>query len=241
MERTQDPPPSQRSAGLAIAAAIAVTATSACALQTAVPVGSPRGETDTSLRSPSPPGATVRPWQVAPTGGLVRPVMPDPKLDPPADVVPVLVAYAQGVQRYACKEKEKAPGSFEWTLVEPQAKLYDAEYREIGSHSAGPAWQLVDGSRVVKKQLIASVPALASDGVPWLLVEVESSGKGGLSGIRYVQRIDTVGGAAPPGGCDPRGVSVSPRGEPTDAAHPGGKQDVEYRATYVFYGARPKA
>lgn len=215
MERRQDPPPSQRSAGLAIAAALAVTATSACALQ--APATTP---------SQSPPGAATRPWQVAPAGGLVRPVMPDPKLDPPAGVVPLLVASAQGVQRYACKEKEKAPGSFEWVLVEPQAKLYDGEYREIGSHSAGPSWQLKDGSKVVKKKLVASVPALESDGVPWLLVEVESSGKGGLAGIRYVQRIDTVGGAAPPSGCD--------------AAHSAARQDVEYRATYVFYGPRPQ-
>ncbi len=214
MERRQDPPPSPRSAGLALAAALAVTATSACALQSAAP-------------TPPPGAAAARPWQVAPTGGLVRPVMPDPKLDPPAGVVPVLVAYAQGVQRYACKAKEKPPGSVEWVLVEPRATLYDAENREIGSHSAGPAWQLKDGSKVVKKQLIASVPALESDGVPWLLVEVEASGKGALSGIRYVQRIDTVGGAAPPGGCDP-------------AAATAGK-DVEYRATYVFYAARPKS
>jgi Protein of unknown function (DUF3455) len=153
--------------------------------------------------------------------------MPDPSLEPPADVAPVLFAYAQGVQRYVCKEKDKAPGSFEWTLKEPHAKLYDAGNRELGSHSAGPTWQLADGSKVVKKKVVASVPALQSDGVPWLLVEVESSGRGALTGVRYVQRVDTVGGAAPATGCD--------------APHAGATHDVEYRATYVFYAPRPRS
>ena len=68
--------------------------------------------------------------------------------------------------------------------------------------------------------------AVAASFSAFLLVEVEASGKGGLAGIRYVQRIDTVGGAAPPSGCD--------------AAHSAARQDVEYRASYVFYGPRPK-
>jgi hypothetical protein len=177
---------------------------------------------------PAHPAASAtpaaRPWQIAPPGGLARPVMPDPSLEPPATVTPVLFAYAQGLQRYVCKPKEKAPGTFEWTLKEPQAKLYDVDNHEIGSHSAGPAWQLADGSKVVKKNLIASVRALQSDGVPWLLVEVESSGKGALTGTRFVQRVDTVGGAAPASGCD--------------AAHAGATVDVDYRASYVFYAPR---
>ncbi len=168
--------------------------------------------------------ASVQPWQVAPAGGISRPMMPDRSLDPPANQVPVLIAYGQGVQRYVCKEKEQAKGSFEWTLKEPQAKLSDATGHEIGSHSAGPSWQLADGSKAVKKKLVASVPALPSDAVPWLLLEIESSGKGALTGTQYVQRVDTVGGAAPLSGCDAR--------------HAGATQDVDYRATYVFYAPR---
>jgi hypothetical protein len=152
--------------------------------------------------------------------------MPDPRLAPPPDVVPVLVAHGRGVQRYVCKPKEGASGAFEWVLKEPQAKLFDAAGHEIGSHSAGPAWQLADGSRAVKKRVVASFPALQVDGVPWLLLEIDASGSGGLAGTRYVQRIDTVGGAAPQSGCD--------------AAHAGAMQDVDYRATYVFYGPPPR-
>jgi hypothetical protein len=189
-----------------------------------------------------PPAA---PWQVAPSGGLVRPVMPDRSLDPPAGVVPVLMLYGQGVQRYVCKAKDagaaKSPAAtapsapsealapkaaFEWTLKEPVAKLFDGADHEVGAHSAGPTWRLADGSQAVKKKLVASVPALQFDGVPWLLIEIESSGKGGLAGTTYVQRLDTVGGAAPATGCG--------------ADHAGATTDVEYRATYLFYAPRPK-
>jgi Protein of unknown function (DUF3455) len=179
--------------------------------------GSPAGDK-------TAPGATSQPWAVTPSGELARPLMPDRSLEPPADQVPVLLVYGQGVQRYVCKEKEQAKGSFEWTLKEPVAKLSDAAGREIGHHSAGPTWQLADGSKAVKKKLVASVPALAFDAVPWLLIEIESSGKGGLAGTRYVQRMDTVGGAPPSAGCD--------------AAHAGATQDVDYRATYLFYSPR---
>jgi hypothetical protein len=169
-------------------------------------------------------GGPAQPWRVAPTGELARPMMPDRSLDPPANEVPVLLAYGQGVQRYVCKEKEQAKGSFEWALKEPQAKLADAAGHQIGSHSAGPSWQLADGSKAVRKKLVASVPALATDAVPWLLLAIDSSGKGALAGTEYVQRVDTVGGVAPATGCD--------------AAHAGATQDVEYRATYVFYAPR---
>lgn len=180
--------------------------------------GSPAGDKKAA------PGATTQPWAVTPSGELARPLMPDRSLDPPADQVPVLLAYGQGVQRYVCKEKEQAKGTFEWTLKEPVAKLSDATGHEIGNHSAGPTWQLADGSKAVKKKLVASVPALAFDAVPWLLIEIQSSGKGGLAGTQYVQRMDTVGGAPPGAGCD--------------AAHAGATQDVDYRATYLFYSPR---
>ncbi len=172
-------------------------------------------------------GAAGSPGQLGhavPERGVARPTMPSPSLEPPADQVPVLMAYGQGVQRYVCTESKETRGAFEWVLKEPQAKLADAEGREIGTHSAGPTWQLADGSKAVKKKLVASYPALASDAIPWLLVEIESSGTGRLTGTRYVQRVDTVGGMAPATGCN--------------SGHPGATHDVEYRATYVFYAPR---
>ncbi len=204
-----------------LAVAMVLTgALAACATE----AGGGQGGAQAGGRVAGPGGGAVKPWQATPLGVLARPLMPDRSLEPPANQVPALVAFGQGVQRYVCKEKDQAKGSFEWTLKEPQAKLSDAGGHEIGSHSAGPSWQLADGSKAVKKKLIATVPALASDAVPWLLIELESSGKGALAGTQYVQRIDTVGGAAPAAGCD--------------AAHAGATHDVDYRATYVFYAPR---
>ena len=198
----------------------------ATGVQASTPAGSAAGaQTGVPSGAGKPAaGGTAQPWAITPSGELARPMMPDRSLDPPANQVPVLLAHGQGVQRYVCKEKEQAKGSYEWTLKEPVAKLSDAAGREIGSHSAGPSWQLGDGSKAVKKKLIATVPALAFDAVPWLLLEIESSGKGALAGTQYVQRMDTVGGAAPAAGCD--------------AAHVGATQDVDYRATYLFYAPR---
>jgi hypothetical protein len=198
----------------------------ATGVQASTPAGAAASNQAGAPAGPGKPaaGGTAQPWAVTPSGELARPMMPDRSLDPPANQVPVLLAYGQGVQRYICKEKEQAKGSYEWTLKEPVAKLADASGREIGSHSAGPSWQLADGSKAVKKKLVASVPALAFDAVPWLLIEIESSGKGALAGTQYVQRMDTVGGAAPAAGCD--------------AAHVGASQDVDYRATYLFYAPR---
>lgn len=199
------------------------TASGAQASTPAGPDASAQAGTPAGAKKPAA-GGTAQPWEVTPSGDLARPTMPDRSLDPPANQVPVLLAYGQGVQRYICKEKEQAKGSFEWTLKEPIAKLADASGRELGSHSAGPSWQLADGSKAVKKKLVASVPALAFDAVPWLLIEIESTGKGALAGTQYVQRMDTVGGAPPAAACD--------------AKHAGATQDVEYRATYLFYSPR---
>jgi hypothetical protein len=150
-----------------------------------------------------------------------RPTMPIAALEPPAALVPVLQAFAQGVQRYVCQAAEAQPEHFGWTLKEPDAKLFDETGKEIGRHFSGPAWELTDGSKVLKTKVAGTMPALAFDAVPWLLIAVNSSGSGLLSGVQYVQRIDTVGGVAPTTGCD--------------AGHSGATQDVGYRATYLFY------
>jgi Protein of unknown function (DUF3455) len=173
------------------------------------------GRSAASLQQSGAPAAA------APHEPIRRPTMPIAALEPPSSLVPVLQSFAQGVQRYICQAVEGKPDQFAWTLKEPDAKLFDETGKEIGRHFAGPAWELSDGSKVVKTKVAGSMPALAFDAVPWLLVAVSSSGSGTLSGVQYVQRIDTVGGVAPTTGCD--------------AAHKGTTEDVGYRATYLFY------
>jgi hypothetical protein len=155
-------------------------------------------------------------------------------LEPPAGEVGLSFQLAaQGVQRYVCTRKEVPPETFEWVLKEPVAKLYDSTHQEVGSHGAGPSWTAKDGSKVVRKRLVATADSPAPGAIPWLLLEVEPTGSGLLGQVRYVKRIDTAGGKAPSG--------TSAPADACDAAHLGATRDVPYTATYVFYVAKPAA
>ena len=60
-----------------------------------------------------------------------------------------------------------------------------------------------------------------ADDIPWLrLKAVSTQGDGVLAGVDFIQRLETRGGVAPTGACDPA----------TDAT-----VAVPYRARYVFY------
>lgn len=61
--------------------------------------------------------------------------------------------------------------------------------------------------------------------IPWfLLTAKKTEGTGVLGKVTFIQRVDTVGGKAPAGGCDAAG---------------GGKElRVDYTATYRFYGPK---
>lgn len=129
-------------------------------------------------------------------------------------------ARAQGVQIYVGKLKASDSKSLEWVLKAPRADLLDQTGKKIGVHSAGPTWELNDGSKVVgdqpPKQRIAS-PNVGN--IPWLLLEAKShGGQGLLNRATYVLRVDTDAGIAP---------SLPPKRE-------GEEIEVKYRATYIF-------
>ncbi len=91
----------------------------------------------------------------------------------------------------------------------------------VGSHGAGPVWKLKDGSSVMGT-MVAQEKSPLSGAVPWLLLQAKNpQGPGVLSGVTYIRRSDTKGGAAQ-GDCD--------------AAHLGTESRVHYSATYTFYG-----
>jgi Protein of unknown function (DUF3455) len=122
---------------------------------------------------------------------------------------------AKGVQIYVCRVKGAAN---EWAFKAPEAELVDAEGRPFAKHYAGPTWEAPDGSKAVGK-VLANEPAPKSGAIPWLLLSAESSASGALSGVRFVQRVNTSGGVAPSGTC------------PTVGA----EQRVDYTADYIFY------
>jgi hypothetical protein len=145
--------------------------------------------------------------------------------DPPAIRVPAgvelaLALKAKGAQVYVCQAKGAV---FEWTLKQPDAKLFDPSGNVLGSHYAGPTWELKDGSKIVGEKVASANGAAGA--IPWLLLKVKSAeGRGALSPIAYVQRVDTSGGAAPRDVCD--------------AAHVATERRVDYAATYRFYAQR---
>lgn len=136
---------------------------------------------------------------------------------------PVMVVAARGVQVYECRAGKDA-GGHEWAFVAPEAELFDAAGRRIGSHGAGPHWLADDGSRIVGTVKARSA-APAAGAIPWLLLETRPTGADGVfARVASVQRIHTVGGVAPPTGCSADTLGRTAR--------------VDYRADYRLFTTR---
>lgn len=121
---------------------------------------------------------------------------------------------------YECREKKDAAGAFEWVFVAPVATLNDMKNKPVGKYYGGPTWEAADGSKVTGKQ-VAVAPASAGN-IPLQLVKADpATGKGAMTGISYIQRVETKGGVAPSATCD--------------MLTKGAKQQVGYQAKYVFY------
>ena len=148
------------------------------------------------------------------------PVVPNELKVPSAQSLS-LEARATGVQIYECRASKDDPARFAWSFRAPEADLFDAAGRKIGKHYAGPTWESNDGSKVVG-EVKAQHDAPDPDAIPWLLLSAKStSGSGVLARTVSIQRVGTVGGKAPAGGC-----SQSQAGQ---------EARVAYRASYYFY------
>ena len=122
---------------------------------------------------------------------------------------------------YECREKKDMAGAHEWAFVGPMATLYSGDKKTVGKYYAGPTWEAADGSKVSGKQL-AVAPASPGN-IPLQLVKADPAmGAGAMTGVSYIQRLNTKGGVAPAMACD--------------AASKGKRQQVAYEADYVFYG-----
>jgi len=146
------------------------------------------------------------------------------KLQPGASESLALIVPAKGVQIYECRAKKDQAGQYEWAFVAPEAELFDARGAKIGKHYAGPHWESNDGSKIlgtVKER--ADAPR--SDAIPWLLLTSKSDGPAGsFSKVTSVQRLNTVGGVAPGGGCSQSNAGAVGR--------------VSYTADYYFFTAK---
>jgi hypothetical protein len=151
-------------------------------------------------------------------GGSRPPTVPE-EIQVPAGQKVVLDVTGKGVQIYDCKPSAADPSVNTWTFREPAAVLSGHRRRPVGIHFVGPTFESFDGSAVVGARPKSVQPDPTA--IPWLLLEADANrGDGVLSQVDFIQRIETRGGLAPAGACDPA----------TDAT-----VAVPYRARYVFY------
>ncbi len=137
----------------------------------------------------------------------------------PAGEIPLMTVAAHGVQIYECRAASGAAPA--WAFVAPEADLFDADGRHIGTHGAGPFWQHEDGSRFTGT-LRARADAPQPKAIPWLLLSAKTQGPDGLfSRVSSVQRLNTADGQAPANGCDSTTL--------------GKRVQMQYRADYVLY------
>jgi len=147
-----------------------------------------------------------------------------PSLAVPANANLVLRAQGRGVQIYVCTAQPDQPGRYDWRFVAPQANLFDLGGAPIGRHYAGPTWEGADGGKVVG-EVRAKAPSPNPSAIDWLLISAKSaSGPGVLGTVSFVQRVNTVGGRAPTGGCS--------------RVNAGEEARIPYSAEYDFYTSR---
>ena len=110
--------------------------------------------------------------------------------------------YATGVQMYRAVQKAGSnPVSYEWVFVAPKADLYNITNKKVGTHGAGPFWQLSAADSIFAQPHNPPKSALSPNGnsIDWLLL-VPKAGKiasGQFAGTDYIQRMATTGGKAP--------------------------------------------
>jgi hypothetical protein len=164
-------------------------------------------------------------------------------LEVPAGQVLFLTGHAIGTQNYMCLPAAKGVA---WRFLAPEATLFQPSNTGVGQQItthflsgnpieaglARPTWQdSDDSSRVWGRVKAPSTDPnyVAPGAIPWLLVEVVGAALGPTGGSRlasatYIQRVHTVGGVAPSGGCSKSGDI-------------GALTLVPYETDYYFYRA----
>ena len=154
--------------------------------------------------------------------GLVSSATPDSVKVPAGNRI-VLDTVGVGMITYECREKKDAAGQHEWAFAGPDAVLYDRMGKATAKYYGPPAtWESSDGSKITATQL--AVAPNGSGNIPLQLVKANpAEGKGAMSGVTFIQRLDTRGGVAPAIVCG--------------AETKGAKEKVGYQADYIFWAA----
>lgn len=140
--------------------------------------------------------------QIAASEQLVIPAAVDLPPTHPGGYTRVATYYAKGVQKYRAQVRAGSnPVTYEWVLVAPDAKLYDATNRKVGTHMAGPCWEISPQDSIFAQHFspARTSPSPDANAVDWLLL-MPKAGKtptGIFADVDYIQRIATQGGKAP--------------------------------------------
>ena len=91
--------------------------------------------------------------------------------------------------------------AYEWAFVAPEADLYDATNAKVGTHFAGPSWQLAGTNALLVGQAYAPPKTASTDpnSIDWLLLmpKAGTASTGIFQTVKHIQRIATTGGKAP--------------------------------------------
>ncbi|HEY2464252.1 MAG TPA: DUF3455 domain-containing protein [Steroidobacteraceae bacterium] len=156
-------------------------------------------------------------------GCAAAPPVPGP-LRVPADQSLIKQLHATGVQIYECQPAKNDPAQFEWAFRAPEANLLAKGGRIVGKHYAGPTWEASDGSRVVG-EVIGNSPSSTPNSISLLLLRAKgTAGNGLFTPVRFIQRLNTVGGSVPAAGCRREQAGQQLR--------------ASYTADYLFYGTK---
>ena len=102
------------------------------------------------------------------------PVVP-PELEVPSGNEILYHTFATGVQIYSATSATNSPTGFAWTLKAPEAALFDASSNAVGSHYAGPTWELDQDGSKVSGVVMQRVPSRDATAIPWLLLKMKTT------------------------------------------------------------------
>lgn len=141
-------------------------------------------------------------YQISKSEQIVIPAQIEIPANLPAGNTRVATYFAQGVQKYKAQEKAGSnPITYEWVFVAPEADLYDVTNTKVGTHFAGPSWQLAGTNALIIGQAYSPAKTANRDpnSIDWLLLmtKLGTTPTGIFQDVDYIQRIATTGGKAP--------------------------------------------
>jgi hypothetical protein len=158
-----------------------------------------------------------------PAAAIPEPANLSPLLRAPANETPAFVLNGNGVYIYQCRQSLLNANAYEWAFVVPDATLYEGA-RTVARHATVGLYESLSDTSSLSG-VVRTSQAAGQQNLPWVLMRAQPLADSGLfAGVTSVQRVNTVGGAAPVSGCNSDNVG--------EEAH------VAYRADYYFYRPR---